>query len=463
MLVEPGLVALSVVADRIARREVSPVELTTEALARIARLDPQLNAFITVLADAALAEARAAEAEIARGAYRGPLHGVPLSLKDLFLTRGVRTTAGSRVLATAVPDRDATVVRKLATAGAVLLGKTNMLEFAYGEVCPDYGPSRNPWDPAYSTSGSSSGSAAAVAAGLGYASLGSDTGGSIRLPAAWCGIVGLKPTYGLVSRAGVLPLSWSLDHAGPMTRTVRDCALVLAAIAGPDPADPTTARHPVPDYAAALDVSPRELTLGVVEPAADDGVAPEVRGAVDAAADALRGRGYRVKPVTLPHPEQAPRAVLAILYAEASAYHLPWLRAQADDYSANTRERLELGMLLPATVYLRALRARRIITDAYEALFREVDLLLMPAGPTVASRLDAPAEAPVRDGGDRMGALIRFSGPFNLTGYPAIAVPTGFTAAGLPLGVQLAGRPFAEPTLLQAAHALEQAGLSGAR
>jgi aspartyl-tRNA(Asn)/glutamyl-tRNA(Gln) amidotransferase subunit A len=462
MLVEPGLVSLSTIAGRIARREVSPVEVTRDVLDRIERLDPQLNAFVTVLDEAALQAAQVAEAEIAQGHYRGSLHGVPISLKDLYLTRGIRTTAGSRVLTESVPDRDATVVRKLAEAGAILVGKTNMLEFAYGEVSPDFGPSRNPWNPDYGTSGSSSGSAASVAAGLDYGSLGSDTGGSIRLPAAWCGIVGLKPTYGLVSRAGVLPLSWSLDHAGPMTRTVRDCALLLEVIAGHDPADPTSARATIPRYGDALDRPLGTITIGVVADD-DDPVSDEVREAVEGAAATLRGLGLATRQVTLPYLAQAPRALLAILYAEASAYHLPWLRTMPEHYSANTRERLELGTLLPGTVYVNGQRARRVIAEAYRALFREVDLLLLPTGPTVANRIDAPPVAPVREGGDRMGSLIRFTGPFDLVGYPALAVPTDFTAEGLPVGVQLAARPFAEPLLFQVAYALERAAGNGDR
>jgi len=248
-------VSLADIAGHISRREVSPVEVTQNVLDRIHRLEPQLNAFITVMAESALRTARSAESEIVAGRYRGALHGVPISLKDLFLTRGVRTTAGSTVLAEQVPTRDATVVRKLRSAGAIVVGKANMLEFAYGEVCPAYGPSRNPWNLEYGTNGSSSGSAAAVAAGLGFASMGSDTGGSIRLPAAFCGIIGLKPTYGMVSRSGVIPLSWTLDHVGPMTRTVRDCALVLEAVAGYDPRDPGSVPARRRLYAARLEQS----------------------------------------------------------------------------------------------------------------------------------------------------------------------------------------------------------------
>ncbi|HET7037246.1 MAG TPA: amidase [Thermomicrobiaceae bacterium] len=449
--------SLDEAAELVKRREASPVALTEAALARIDQLNPILNAFITVTAESALEEARAAEREIAGGRYRGPLHGIPLSLKDLYCTKGVRTTGGSRLLRDFVPDEDATAARKLRESGAVLLGKNAMLELAYGEEHPDYGATRNPWDIEFGTNGSSSGSAAAVAAGLGYGSLGSDTGGSIRLPAAWCGIVGLKPSYGLVSRAGVLPLSWSLDHAGPMTRTVRDCALLLQAIAGYDPADPTSSRRPVPDYTAELDRVPRDLTAGVFAAEPDDGVLPEVRAALDAATQALRDAGISVREVRQPHPEQAARALLALLYAEASSYHLPWLRQRPDDYSANTRERLELGALLPATTYLSAQRARRTIIAAYQQLMREVDILLTPPAPTASYRLGGASIAPVGPEGDRMGRLIRFSGPFDLTGLPAIAVPAGLTGEGLPLGVQLAARPFAEATLFQAAQVVEQA------
>lgn len=455
-VIEPGLGTIADTAPRIARREVSPVTLVEEALARIERLEPRLNAFITVLAGDAARQADLAAAEVAAGHYRGPLHGIPISLKDLFLTRGTRTTAGSRLLANYLPDHDATVVTRLRDAGAIVIGKNNMLEFAYGEVSPDYGPSRNPWHTAYSASGSSSGSAVAVAAGLGFASLGSDTGGSIRLPAAYCGIVGLKPTYGLVSRAGVLPLSWSLDHVGPLTRTVRDCALVLEAIAGHDPADPTSAPGTPPPYSARLDELPRGLVAGVVEPHADDQVTPEVRAQLEAAAERLRALGFIVQPVPLPYAKEATRALLAILYPEASSYHAPWLRDRASEYSDNTRERLELGALLPATSYLRGRRARRVIVAAYRELFEQIDVLLTPPGPTAPNRLDAPPAAPVSAGGDRMGPLIRFSGPFDLTGFPALALPAGRNADGLPLGVQLVTPPFTEELLLQVAHALEQ-------
>ena len=453
---------LAEVAELIRTRKLSPVELTRAVLERIERHDSQLNAFITVTADTAEGSAREAESAIGRGEYRGPLHGIPLSLKDLFATRGIRTTSGSTILADHVPQRDATVVSKLADAGAVLVGKANMLEFAYGEVCPAYGPSRNPWNLDYGTNGSSSGSAAAVAAGLGYASMGSDTGGSIRLPAAFCGIVGLKPTYGLVSRSGVTPLSWTLDHVGPMTRTVRDCALVLDAVAGYDAADAGSIAAPAhihsASYAAGIDSTLR-ARVGVVQPIAGQELPAEIQATHEAVAERLREIGLEVRPVALPHPDQAPRALMAILYSEASTFHRPWLEERPADYSPNTRERLELGALLPAQVYLQALRARRVIADAYRQLLSEVDLLLTPVAPTWSYRLDQQPVEPISEtgSGDRMAPLIRYSGPFDLTGVSAISLPVALGGDGLPIGAQLAGRAFSEAVLLQVAHVLEQA------
>jgi aspartyl-tRNA(Asn)/glutamyl-tRNA(Gln) amidotransferase subunit A len=457
-MINSDLLALSLgeVALQIQQRRVSPVTVTESVLERIDSLDSQLNTFITVMHEDALDSARNAEAEIAHGTYLGPLHGVPVSLKDLFFTKGVRTTAGSRILANFVPEQDATVVKRLREGGAVLIGKTNMLEFAYGEVHPDYGPSRNPWNPIYGTSGSSSGSGAAVAAGLGYGSIGSDTGGSIRFPAAYCGIVGLKPTYGMVSRAGAVPLSWSLDHVGPMARTVKDCAILLDAIAGYDPADPTSARMPAPSYASSVEEPTPDITLGVLEPAVDDGVTPEVRRATDAAVAAIENLGFKTTPIELPHLSQATRAMLALLYAEASAYHEPWLRSRPDEYCANTRDRLELGTLLPATLYLRASRVRQLIVDVHRELFGRIDILVTPVSPFASYLIDETPSEPIGKMGDRMLSLTRFTGPFNLTGQPALTVPSGLGDNGLPIGVQLVGRPFEESLLFQVATLLER-------
>lgn len=446
---------LAEAADAIRNRTLSPVELVTQQLALIEARNAQLNAYVTVMAEQAIQDAHQAETEIAAGNYRGPLHGIPLSLKDLVYTAGTATTASSPILRDFVPDHDATVTTRLKETGAIIIAKANLLEFAYGEVHPEYGPSRNPWNPGYGTSGSSSGSAAAVAAGLDFGSLGSDTGGSIRLPAAYCGIVGLKPTYGLVSRMGVLPLAWTLDHVGPMTRSVRDNAILLQAIAGHDPADPGSASASIPDYQQLIGRPAGGLRVGVVEPEADDEVLPDVRRETDNGVQALRDAGYTTVPVTLPHPVQVARTLMALLYVEASTVHEAWLKSHRDQYSQNTLDRLELGALLPGTVYVRAQRIRRLIIEAYRQLFSQVDLLATPIAPVSSYRLEDTPTDPVLESGDRFKALCRFSGPFNVIGAPAISVPCGFDDAGLPVGLQLVARPFAEPTLYQASAALE--------
>ncbi len=453
---EFGSLTLSEAADAIRTRQLSPVELAAQQLAIIEARNPLLNAYITVMAEQAMADAQHAEGEIAAGAYRGPLHGIPLSLKDLIFTAGTATTASSPILRDFVPEHDATVATRLKEAGAVIIAKANMLEFAYGEVHPAYGPACNPWNLAYGTSGSSSGSAAAVAAGLDFGSLGSDTGGSIRLPAAYCGIVGLKPTYGLVSRRGVLPLAWTLDHVGPMTRSVRDNAILLQAIAGHDAADPASASVTIPDYQQMIGRPVDGLTVGVVQAAADDEVLPDVRRETDNAVRALQDAGYTAVPVALPHPVQAARALMALLYVEASTVHEAWLRSHRDQYSQNTLDRLDLGALLPGTIYARAQRIRRLVNDAYRQLFAQVDLLATPIAPVSSYRLEDTPTDPVLETGDRFKALCRFSGPFNLTGLPAISVPCGFDDDGLPVGLQLVAPAFAEPALYQAAAALEQ-------
>lgn len=445
------------VAPLLRRKEISPVALTTAVLGRIAAVGPGLNAYLTVTADSALAAARQAEREIMAGEYRGPLHGVPVSLKDLYYTQGVRTTGGSKILVDFVPDYDAAAVERLRAAGAVIVGKTNMHEFAYGadNLNPHFGPAVNPWDHACITGGSSGGSAAAVASGLCAASLGSDTGGSIRIPSACCGTVGLKPTYGLVSRYGVLPLSWSQDTVGPLTRSVADAAMVLNALAGHDPRDPASAQVPVADYTAGLDGEVRGLRLGVPRDYFFAGLEPEVRQLIAAACDVLVAAGATLVEVALPRVAEGTAAGATILFAEAAAYHAPWFRTRPDDYGADVRGRIERGSLLLATDYIQAQRTRAVCCADFEQVFRQVDALVAPTLPMAAPRRDQ-AEITLDDRvEDTRTALTRFTRLFNVLGVPTIAVPCGFTTAGLPASLQIAAPPFAEQTVLRLAYAYE--------
>jgi aspartyl-tRNA(Asn)/glutamyl-tRNA(Gln) amidotransferase subunit A len=443
--------------ERLRRRTLSPVELTRAYLARIQAEDAAARCYITVLQDRALAAAATAEREIAGGGYRGALHGIPIAVKDLVMTRGIRTTCGSRILKDWVPDTDATVAARLAEAGAILLGKLNMHEFAYGPtgVNPHYGTAANPWGRDRMPGGSSSGSGAGVAAGLCAGALGTDTGGSIRIPASLCGIVGLKQTYGLVSRAGVVPLAWSLDHIGPMTRTVTDAALMLQTLAGRDRADPTTAALPVPDYRRELERDPRGLRVGIVRDLFFERLDPEVRAAVEAATQALAGLGVRVEEVRLPRIRHAGPATFAIITAESMAYHEPYLKTRASEYGADVRARLLTGQFVLATQYLKAQRARQVLRADVDGVLRSVDALLTPTTPIPAPRTDE-REATVDGVTDDVRAwLTRCTRPINLTGHPALSVPCGLTAGGLPIGLQLVGRQFDEATLLRLGRAYE--------
>lgn len=443
--------SLSDVAALIERRKVSPVELTRVALERIERLNPSLNAFITVLPERAMGEAHEAEKEISRGNYRGGLHGVPYSLKDLIETRGIRTTAGSPILKDHVPTRDATVYERLSTAGGVLLGKNAMLEFAYGLPHPDFGLTHNPWGLGYSASGSSSGSGASVAAGLGYGSLGSDTGGSIRIPAAWCNLIGVKPTYGRVSLAGVIPLATSLDHVGPMTRTARDAAILLQAIAGYDPRDPYSADVPVPDYVARLDQPLGDLRIGVDYATIEEDVEPQIVRAVTAAIDVLRQLGATISPVRLPDPARASVANVATMMVEAAEYHERWLAEQPELYSYGVRTRLQRGMRERGIDYVRAQRERLAIRTAYRALLETVDVLLTPTTVVNPISLDEVRAEMAESTSNPMNRRTRFTGPVNLIGFPSMSVPCGMTDDDLPIGMQIIGRPFDEATLLAVA------------
>jgi len=452
--------SMTELARLIATKAVSPVEVVRAHLDRIATLDPGLEAYITVCPERALDLARAAEGALMVGQPIGPLHGVPYALKDLYDTAGIRTTGGSRIFAERVPQADATVARRLGHAGAILLGKLNMVEFAYGPegLNSHYGHSRNPWDRAAHrmAGGSSSGSGVAVAAGLAPGALGSDTGGSIRIPASLCGITGLKPTYGRVSRSGVLPLAWSMDHVGPMTRSAADCALMLGAIAGYDAADPSTSVLPVPDYAAALSGTVKGLRIGLLRAFFLEGATPEVRSAVEAAAATLAGGGAVVDEVDLAAVmTHAAAASMPIVACEALAYHAELLRTRAAEYDPDIARRLRVGAFVSGMHYVRAQQVRALVREAVDAALARHDVLLAPSTPIVAPAVDA-REVTLGDGpSDVRSALIRFTRPFNLSGHPACSLPCGFTPAGLPVGLQLVGRPFDEATVLRVADAFQ--------
>ncbi|MCH8813915.1 MAG: amidase [Chloroflexi bacterium] len=437
----------------IESREASPVDVTEACLDRISRTEETLNSFITVMADEAGRDAATAAKEIASGNYRGPLHGVPVGLKDLVAVSGVRMTAGSKIMADHIADEDAEIARRFRAAGAVIMGKLNMHEFAYGAtgINPHYGSARNPWSVKQITGGSSSGSGSAVAAGQCFAAIGTDTGGSIRIPASLCGVVGVKPTFGLVSRRGIVPLSWSLDHVGPLTRTVEDAAIVLQVIAGHDPLDDSSANEPVPDYRAGLRDGVRGLRVGVPEGFFFDGLEDEVEVAVRAAIETLKAEGAAVSSISLPRIDEIPNAVTAIMLPEALAYHQKWLNERPDDYGESVRFRLELAATIPAVTYVQAQRFREIVVREWrEQVFSQVDVLACPTTAVSAPAIDQSELSTTFN-------LIRLTNPLNLLGTPCVSLPCGFTKAGLPIGLQLVGRWFDEATVLRAAFAYEQA------
>lgn len=451
---EPPCFTIAEAARALRDRALSPVELVDLCLARIERHESRLNAFITLTAQAARAEAQAAQAEFARHGPRSPLHGIPVGLKDIFATRGVRTTAHSAQLADWVPQEDSTVAAQLARAGAISLGKLATHEFAFGGPAFDlpWPPARNPWNPAHFPGGSSSGTAVAVAAGFILGGIGSDTGGSIRGPAALCGVTGLKPTYGLVSRHGVLPLAQSLDHAGPMAWTVEDCALLLDAIAGHDPRDPASARRPRASYAPAIGARIDGLRVGVVRHffERDNPVSAASQDAIETALGVLRALGCTVRDVNLPPLQDWHAAGMLILLAEAYAVHEHGLRERPQRYGQLVRDRVALGAFITAADYVQAQRCRSELIGAFDALMREVDVLVTVSQQGEAPRMDAvPKWATVE--------VPSYNIAFNLTGAPAITLCCGFGADGLPLGMQMVARPFEEPTLLAAAHRYEQA------
>lgn len=451
-----AFLSLGEAAEQVRRKRVSPVELTRACLARIEQLNPRLNAFITVTAESALASARAAETEIQRGRLLGPLHGIPIALKDLFDTAGVRTTAGSGVFQDRVPAEDAEVVRRLKAAGAVILGKTNLHEFAYGatSAVSHFGAVHNPWDTARIAGGSSGGSGAAVASGQCFAALGSDTGASIRQPAAYCGIVGHKPTYGLVSCRGVIPLSWTFDHAGPMTRTVADAAAVLQVIAGYDAGDLASRPMAIPDYSAALRTKVASLRVGVARDFFFADLDPEIETATNEALRVLQSLTTGVRDVKVDVTgHEALRATVRLV--EAYAYHAGHVEKTPNLYQAETLGRLRAGAEVKARDYLLAQRQVELARRVSGQIFAGVDVIVTPTTPIPPPLLAEGADVAASTA--LTVRSIRNTSPFNVFGWPTISVPCGFTRSGLPIGLQISAPNGADDVVLRLAHAYEQA------
>jgi aspartyl-tRNA(Asn)/glutamyl-tRNA(Gln) amidotransferase subunit A len=451
---------LNALATAIAERKISSVEATRACLDRIARLDGRLRAFITLDGEGALAQARALDADLVAGRRRGPLHGVPLAYKDLCQVGNLPTSCGTKTAEYFTSETECTAVSRLTAAGAVTLGKLNMTELALGPFGdnPHHGDVDNPWKTGHVAGGSSSGSGAAVVAELAYGALGSDTGGSIRLPAACCGIVGVKPTYGRVSRTGVMPLSWSLDHLGPMTRTVRDAAVMLEVIGGHDPRDATSSRRPIRGLTAGLDRPPTGLRVALPENYYFDGVVAEARAAVEEAARVLGALGARVHTLRLPDPAILSDVANILARSESAAIHARIVRDRPHELGAAVRSRLEVGFHISAHDYLQAGRLRaRLARDFVAEVFEETDAVLVPAIPEPPPALAAVTAGPVDEIVRRMGRFSRLTRPFNALGLPVIALPCGAVGDGRPLGLQIVGRPFGEATVLRLAHAYEQA------
>ncbi len=449
-----AFMGLAEAGQRMRARKLSPVDYVKALLAQIERFDTDFHVFIELTPERALAAARTAEKEITAGNWRGPFHGVPFALKDIIDAKGLATTAHSKVLAGNIAARDAPVAAKLEAAGGVLLGKVATHEFAIGGPSFDlpWAPARNPWSREHFCGGSSSGSGAGLAAGFFPAALGSDTGGSIRNPAAQCAVAGMKPTYGRVSRRGVLPLAFSLDHIGPMTRTVRDNALMLQVVAGHDPGDPASANEPVPDYGAALDGGVDGVRIGVIRQfyTTDLEGHPEQIEAIETAVKLLAGRGAKISEVKLPPLQDFSACGQIILAAEAYAVHGRWLKERPQDYGARARERLLAGAALSAADYLHALRWRRMLRDAAAAAFAGIDVAITASSLDPACRIDDDAALTATYW--RQARM-----PFNVTGQPALVIPAGFSKSGLPLSLQIVGHPFAEAMVYRVAQAYESA------
>ena len=443
----------SAAAD-LAAKKISPVELTKHMLARIAKLDGQLHSFLMVTEERALADAAAAEKRFMAGTPRGTLDGIPIAHKDIYGTAGIRTTGHSRLLEHNVPATDSTVVRKWAEAGTVMLGKLATHEFAMGGPSFDlpWPPARNPWNTEHMPSGSSSGTGAAVAAGLILGGTGSDTGGSIRGPAAFCGLAGIKPTYGLCSRAGVLPLTYSMDHTGPMAWTVEDCAILLQAMVGHDPTDPASATRAAPDLLSGLNGGVAGVRIGVIRHfhEVDNKVNATVQKGIDDAVEILRTQGATIREVTLPALVEFQAAGFLILASEAYALHEKWLKTRWNEYGELFRDRVTLGGLISSADYMEAVRRRRELQQAVAAAMKDVDILLTTAAPTEAPKIEG---MPKWSSFEKPGFTI----PFNLTGQPAMSVCSGYGEGGLPVGIQMAARPFEDALLLRVCQAYEKA------
>ena len=443
----------------IQAQEVSPVEATEAFLERIARIDGHLNSYITVSGEEARQAAREAEQAIAAGQYRGLLHGIPVAVKDQFDTAGIRTTYGSSLEWGHVPDTDAVVVAKLKQAGAILLGKLNLSEFALGESFHHPGGQpRNPWDLARNPGISSSGSAAATAAFLCASALAEDTGGSTRIPAAWSGLTGLRPTWGLVSRRGVAGVSWSMDTVGPISHSAEDCAITFQAIAGHDPEDPYSWSGPVPDYVAELQGGAEGLRVGVLrEKVAEGGLAPEVRHVIESAVAQLGELGSSVQEVSIPIVENAGAVSKCITDMDGASVHYERLKTRVAEYDHNTRVRLLTAILTPAQAYYKAQKVRTLIRQAVLAALEEVDVIVLPTSPTVAPLL--PDEAGIKsqeDARSRIAGVRNFTGAFNAANLPALSIPCGFSDDNLPLSLQIVGKPMADSLLMRVAHAYQQ-------
>jgi aspartyl-tRNA(Asn)/glutamyl-tRNA(Gln) amidotransferase subunit A len=459
MNTEPALMSLTSVAQAVAAKRLSSREATQSCLDRTAQWQPRLNAFMAIEAEAALAAADAADAALAKGNSRGALHGVPLAHKDMYYDAGKVVTCGSYIRRDFVATLTSTALQRLKDAGTVRLGSLQMSEFAYGPTGHNahYGPVHNPWHVDHITGGSSSGSGAAVAARLTFAALGSDTGGSIRMPAHFCGVTGLKTTVGRISRAGAMPLSQSLDTVGPLARSAEDCALLLGLMAGADPADPTAVNGPVPDYTAAIRQSIKGLTIGVPTAFYVDDLDPEVARILDDTIAVLKREGAHIVQVELPDQRQLTAACQLVLAVEAAAFHKRWLIERPQDYGPQVLMRLQNGLAIPGVSYLEAMRWRGLALSAYLAAVAAADAVIAPVAPVAAPTI---AESDVGNSPDAEAViqrLTRFTRPVNYLGLPSLSIPAGFTAGGLPVGMQLIGRSFDETTLLRIGAAFQRA------